>query len=110
MMPRLTYSQTPAPDREPWLTQLLARIRDEGRVSYQHFSKPAEPQRQAGLRSAGKAGIAAAPGTRLPVLAGRPGDEHLLAQNIPFCAATSESPTRAEFVQLRRIRRCGHGQ
>jgi predicted ATPase len=28
-------------DREPRLTQMLARIRDEGGVSYQHFSEPA---------------------------------------------------------------------
>jgi hypothetical protein len=53
-MPRLIYLKTPAPDREPRLTQLLAPIRDEGGVSYQHFSKPAELQRQVELRGAGK--------------------------------------------------------
>jgi len=43
-LPRLIYVKTPAPDREPRLTQLLARIQDEGGVSYQHFSDPAELQ------------------------------------------------------------------
>ena len=32
--------KSPAPDREPRLAALLARIRDEGGVSYQHFSDP----------------------------------------------------------------------
>jgi predicted ATPase len=40
-MPRLIYVKTPAPDREPRLAALLARIRDTGGVSYQHFSDPA---------------------------------------------------------------------
>jgi predicted ATPase len=40
-LPRLIYVKSPAPDREPRLTQMLARIRDEGGVSYQHFSEPA---------------------------------------------------------------------
>ena len=40
-LPRLIYVKSPAPDREPRLAQLLARIRDEGDVSYQHFSEPA---------------------------------------------------------------------
>jgi predicted ATPase len=44
-MPRLIYVKTPAPDREPRLAELLARIRDAGEVSYQHFSEPAELQR-----------------------------------------------------------------
>src|SRR6202034_1136904 len=41
-LPRLIYVKSPAPDREPRLTELLDRIRDEGGVSYQHFSDPAE--------------------------------------------------------------------
>jgi predicted ATPase len=41
-LPRLIYVKSPAPDREPRLAALLARIRDEGGVSYQHFSDPAE--------------------------------------------------------------------
>jgi len=41
-LPRLIYVKAPAPDREPRLTELLARIRDAGEVSYQHFSEPAE--------------------------------------------------------------------
>ena len=40
-LPRLIYVKTPAPDPEPRLAQLLARMRDEGGVSYQHFSDPA---------------------------------------------------------------------
>ena len=40
-LPRLIYVTGPAPDRAPRLTELLARIRDEGGVSYQHFSDPA---------------------------------------------------------------------
>lgn len=40
-MPRLIYVKGPAPDREPRLVALLDRIRDEGGVSYQHFSDPA---------------------------------------------------------------------
>jgi hypothetical protein len=43
-LPRLIYVKTSAPDREPRLAQLLARMRDEGGVSYQHFSDPAELQ------------------------------------------------------------------
>jgi len=43
-LPRLIYVKGPAPDREPRLAQLLARIEDEGGVSYQHFSDPAELQ------------------------------------------------------------------
>ena len=39
-LPRLLYVKSPAPDREPRLAALLARIRDEGGVSYQHFSDP----------------------------------------------------------------------
>jgi predicted ATPase len=43
-MPRLIYVKSPAPDREPRLAQLLARIQDEGGVSYRQFSEPAELQ------------------------------------------------------------------
>jgi predicted ATPase len=43
-LPRLIYVKTPAPDREPRLAELLARIRDAGGVSYQHFSEPPELQ------------------------------------------------------------------
>src|SRR5580704_15509102 len=41
-LPRLIYVKSPAPEREPRLTQLLARIRDDDTVSYQLFSDPAE--------------------------------------------------------------------
>jgi predicted ATPase/tetratricopeptide (TPR) repeat protein len=40
-LPRLIYVKDPAPGREPRLAELLARIRDGGEVSYQHFSDPA---------------------------------------------------------------------
>jgi len=43
-IPRLIYVKSPAPDREPRLAQLLARIQDEGGVSYRQFSEPAELQ------------------------------------------------------------------
>jgi len=41
-LPGLIYVKSPAPDREPRLEQLLARIQDEGGVSYQYFSDPGE--------------------------------------------------------------------
>jgi hypothetical protein len=41
-LPRLVYVKSPAPERDPHLAELLARIRDEGGVSYQHFADPAE--------------------------------------------------------------------
>jgi predicted ATPase len=44
-LPRLIYVKSPAPDREPRLTELLARIRDDDSASYQRFSDPAELQR-----------------------------------------------------------------
>jgi predicted ATPase len=43
-LPRLIYVKSPAEDRDPRLTQLLDRITDEGDVSYQTFSEPAELQ------------------------------------------------------------------
>jgi hypothetical protein len=36
-LPRLLYVKGPAPDREPRLAALLARIREEASVSYRHF-------------------------------------------------------------------------
>jgi predicted ATPase len=44
-MPRLIYVKSPAPEREPRLTELLARIKETGDVSYQHFSTVAELRR-----------------------------------------------------------------
>jgi predicted ATPase len=41
-MPRLIYVKSPAPDRDPRLARMLARIKDEGDVSYQLFADPAE--------------------------------------------------------------------
>jgi predicted ATPase len=43
-LPRLIYVKSPAADRDPRLTQMLARIQDEAEVSYRHFSEPAELQ------------------------------------------------------------------
>src|SRR5690242_8590726 len=43
-LPRLIYEKSPAPERDPQLAQMLARIKDEGGLSYQHFSDPAELQ------------------------------------------------------------------
>src|SRR5277367_1925086 len=37
-LPRLIYVKSPAPDRDRRLTQLLARMTDDGDVSYQNFS------------------------------------------------------------------------
>src|SRR5579864_8395493 len=36
-LPRLIYVKSPAADRDPRLTQMLARIKDEGEVSYRNF-------------------------------------------------------------------------
>ncbi len=44
-LPRLIYVRSPAPDREPRLTELLNRIKSDDSVSYQRFSDPAELQR-----------------------------------------------------------------
>ncbi|HEY2125561.1 MAG TPA: DUF4062 domain-containing protein, partial [Streptosporangiaceae bacterium] len=44
-MPRLIYVKSPAPDRDPRLAEMLARIGHDDAVSYQHFSSPAELQR-----------------------------------------------------------------
>jgi predicted ATPase len=39
-LPRLVYVKEPAPQREPRLTQLLARIQDDDRAAYKPFSSP----------------------------------------------------------------------
>ncbi len=41
-LPRLLYVKGPAPDREPRLADLLARIREEASASYRHFRTPGE--------------------------------------------------------------------
>ena len=41
-LPRLLYVKGPAPDREPRLTELLARIQAEASESYRHFRTPGE--------------------------------------------------------------------
>jgi hypothetical protein len=41
-LPRLLYVKAPAPDREPQLADLLARIKAEASVSYRAFRTPAE--------------------------------------------------------------------
>jgi predicted ATPase len=42
--PRLIYVKSPAPEREPRLAEMLARIKDDGEVSYQRFSAADELQ------------------------------------------------------------------
>ena len=44
-LPRLIYVKSPAPEREPRLAQMLARIKDDGDLSYQYFSDPSELRR-----------------------------------------------------------------
>ena len=44
-LPRLLYVKGPAPDREPRLADLLARIQEESSASYRHFRTPAELSR-----------------------------------------------------------------
>ena len=41
-LPRLLYVKAPAPDREPRLADLLARIKEEASASYRYFRTPAE--------------------------------------------------------------------
>ena len=41
-LPRLLYVKGPAPDRQPRLAELLARIKEESSASYRHFRTPAE--------------------------------------------------------------------
>jgi predicted ATPase len=41
-LPRLLYVKGPAPDREPRLADLLARIKAESSASYRHFRSPGE--------------------------------------------------------------------
>src|SRR6478752_1418830 len=41
-LPRLLYVKAPAPDREPRLTEMLARIEAGAAESYRHFRTPAE--------------------------------------------------------------------
>jgi predicted ATPase len=43
-LPRLIYVKSPAPEREPRLEQMLARIEGAGDITYQHFSEAAELQ------------------------------------------------------------------
>ena len=44
-MPRLIYLKSPAPDREPRLAQMLARIKEDDSVCYRYFTDAAELQR-----------------------------------------------------------------
>jgi predicted ATPase len=41
-LPRLLYVKGPAPDREPRLADLVARIKEESSASYRHFRTPGE--------------------------------------------------------------------
>jgi predicted ATPase len=44
-LPRLIYVKGPAPEREPRLEQMLARIESDGDITYQHFSEAEELRR-----------------------------------------------------------------
>ena len=44
-LPRLIYVKSPAPERQPRLAKLLARITNDDEVSYEHFSAADELQR-----------------------------------------------------------------
>ena len=73
-LPRLLYVKAPAPDREPRLADLLARIRNE--ASYRRFSTPAELGRLvrddlATLLSERFAARPASPATPAPASSGR---------------------------------------
>jgi predicted ATPase len=41
-LPRLLYIKAPAPDRDPRLTDLLARVKEESSASYRYFRTPGE--------------------------------------------------------------------
>lgn len=43
--PKLIYVKAPAPEREPRLEEMLARVRDDDRASYKSFSTPTELRR-----------------------------------------------------------------
>jgi predicted ATPase len=75
-LPRLLYVKTPAPDREPRLADLLARIQEEAAASYRHFHAAAELGRlvrddlavllSERFAAAGQAAASAAGGARGP--------------------------------------------
>ncbi len=78
-LPRLLYVKAPAPDREPGLADLLARIKEEASASYRYFRTPAElgrlvrddlavllSERFAAAGSQAAAGAAPPPGARGP--------------------------------------------
>jgi hypothetical protein len=44
-LPKLIYVKSPAPEREPRLAQMLARIREDDSASYKAFSTPTELRR-----------------------------------------------------------------
>jgi hypothetical protein len=52
-LPRLLDVKRPAPDREPQLAALLARVREEGSVSYHPFQTPCGRRRAPPTRGSG---------------------------------------------------------
>jgi predicted ATPase len=77
-LPRLLYVKGPAPDREPRLADLLARIQEESSASYRHFRTPGELGRLvrddlAVLLSERFAGAGGGPAGAAPRPAGAPG-------------------------------------
>jgi predicted ATPase/class 3 adenylate cyclase len=102
-VPRLLYVKTPAPDREPRLAALLARIKQEASDSYRYFRTPAELGRLvredlATLLSE-RFAASAAPGSVLPV---RPPTRALPAGTVTFLFTDIEGSTRL-------LQRLGHG-
>jgi predicted ATPase len=78
-LPRLLYVKAPAPDREPRLADLLARIREDASASYRSFRTPTElgrlvrddlavllSERFAAAASGGAGGAAPSAGARDP--------------------------------------------
>ncbi len=41
-LPKLIYFKTPAPNREPGLKKMVARIKNDSEISYKYFSEPEE--------------------------------------------------------------------
>ena len=105
-LPQLLYVKGPAPDREPQLAEMLARIKNAGGTSYQHFTDAAELQRLvendlAVLLSERFMGIAA-PGDGGPSDA--PSAGALPVPPTPLIDREQEVPALADLVQDEGVR------
>ncbi len=92
-LPRLIYVKAPAPEREPRLARMLVRIRDEGGVSYQHFSDPGQ------LRRLVENGLAVLLSERFQMVPESPTNR----------SPASVRPPRHDNAQDRRPRACNPG-